>query len=124
MTGGSLAAGASLVDTEALSAAVGEVLGLPPAEVGLRLAAGESLAEMASAQGVPREDLTRVISDRLHADYDRAVVVGDMTPGQRDLLVRTLPMTVDRLVDLHAGESWIIAPDGTPAATSSSVGDG
>ncbi len=121
-TGGSLAAGAALVDTDALAAAVGEVLGLQPLEVGSRLAAGESLAEIAAAQGVPRENLTRVFSDRLRADYDRAVVVGDMTPGQRDLLVRTLPMTVDRVIDLHAGESWVIPSGGTPAATSSSVG--
>jgi hypothetical protein len=51
----------------------------------------------------------RVITDRLSEDYDRAVAAGDMTPEQRELLQRTLPMMVERLIELHAGEPWLVA---------------
>jgi hypothetical protein len=107
--GGSLAAGASLVDSVALAEAVASMLDLQPMDVGRRFAAGESLAEMAAEQNVSRQDLVRVITDRLSEDYDRAVAAGDMTPEQRELLQRTLPMMVERLIELHAGEPWLVA---------------
>jgi hypothetical protein len=107
--GGSLVAGASLVDSAALTEAVATVLGLPPIEVGRRFVDGESLAEMATGQHVPRQALEQVIIDRLSADYDRAVAAGDMTPAQRDLLRQTLPTMFDRMVEIHAGEPWLVA---------------
>ena len=113
VAGGSMAVGASLIDSAALTEAIAQALGLSSAEIGWRFAAGESLAEMAADQGVPREVLVRVIEDRFRLDFERAVAVGDMTPSQRDQLVRSLPMMVERMVELHAGEAWLIAPEET-----------
>jgi hypothetical protein len=109
VAGGSLTAGASLVDADAMSEAIATALGLHPLDVGKRMLDGESLAEIAADQDVPRDAVARAIQQRLALDYDRAVAAGDMTPDQRDLLLRTMPAMVERMIDIHAGEPWIIA---------------
>ena len=119
--GGSLAAGSSLIDAPAMAKAIAGVLGLSPLAVGQRLQAGESLAELAAAQDVPREALGEAIQQRLKADWDRAVAEEDMTAPQRDLLVSILPMMVDRMLDLHPGEPWIIGSESTPMSMPMSV---
>jgi hypothetical protein len=107
-TAGSLGAAASLLDWSALLGTIGDLLGLRPDEVARRMAAGESWAEMAAAQGVPRADLETAVAEQFTRDYDRAVATGDMTPAQRDLLVRALPEIIGRIVELHRGEPWLV----------------
>jgi hypothetical protein len=63
---------------------------------------------MAAAQGVPRADLETAVAEQFTRDYDRAVAHGDMTPAQRDLLVRVLPEIAGRIVELHRGEPWLV----------------
>lgn len=118
-TGNSAAAGTSLFDWTGMVAAIGDVLDLNPLALRQRFEAGESLAEMATAQGIERRVLESTIARRFVADYDRAVAAGDMTPGQRDLFVRAMPAQVRRFVEIHRGESWLIdaaSPAPTPGA--------
>ena len=110
----SLVAGVSLIDGEAMLRAIGELLRLTPEEIGRRYEAGESLAEMAAAQGVPREELIQLMMDWLIAGFDAAVARGDMSPAQRDLTVRHLRVHVERMVEIHAGEPWL--EEAAPAA--------
>ena len=107
-TGGSLGAAASLLDWGALLGAIGDLLALSPDEVARRMEAGESWAEMATAQGVPRVAIEAAVAEQFARAYDRAVATGDMTPAQRDLLVRVLPEIVGRIVELHRGEPWLV----------------
>lgn len=107
-TGGSLAAGNSLVDWPALIGAVGQTLNLNPIEIGQRFNAGESLAEMADAQGIERAALIQVVQRRMVADMNRALTVGDMTAGQHELILRGMTVQVERMVRIHRGEPWII----------------
>jgi hypothetical protein len=106
-TGGSLAVIASLIDFDAMYIAIGDVLHLDPADVARRVENGESWAEMAVAEGVPRDDLEQVVLDRLTSDLDRAVTDGDLLSEQRDLLVQVMPLVIGRIVDLHLGDPWI-----------------
>jgi hypothetical protein len=107
-TGGSLAAVASLLDWRELLGGIGDLLALSPDEVARRMGAGESWAEMAVERGVARSALEEVVAGQLTRDYDRAVANGDMTPAQRDLLVRVLPGIIGRIVELHRGEPWLV----------------
>jgi hypothetical protein len=115
-TGGSLAAAASLLDWRVLLEKIGALLFLSPSEVADRMETGESWAEMAVEQGVPRSDLEEVVSAQFALDYERAVANGDMTPAQRDLLVRVLPGIIGRIVALHRGEPWMVTAEATPTA--------
>jgi hypothetical protein len=106
-TGGSLAVIASMIDWEAMFAAIGDVLLLNPGDVAQRMEDGESWADMAATQNVPRGDLEQVVLGRLTSDLDRAVRDGDLMSEQRDLLVQVLPLVIGRIVELHQGEAWI-----------------
>jgi hypothetical protein len=120
-SGGSLAAGTSLIDGPAMAKAIAGVLGLNPLAVGQRLQAGESLTELAADQNVSRQALADAVQQRIEDDWDRAVAAEDMTAAQRDLLVSMLPMMVDRMLDLHPGEPWIIGSESTPMSMPMSV---
>ena len=102
-----IVAGTGLVDPDGLMRAIGDLLRLPPEEIGRRYEAGESLAEMADAQGVARAELVDLMIERLTAGFDEAVARGDMTAPQRELTVRHLRTMVERMVDIHAGELWL-----------------
>ena len=110
----SLVAGVSLIDGAALLRAIGDRLGLTPEAIARRYEAGESLAEIAAAQGVARADLIALMTHQLTTDFADAVARGDMTPAQHDLILRHLPTQVGRMVDIHANEPWLQEP---PAAT-------
>ena len=103
----SIVAGAGLVDAEGLMREIGDLLRLTSEEIGRRYEAGESLAEIAEAQGVGRAELAAFMTDRLTVEYDEAVARGDMTARQRELTVRHLPTIVERMIELHAGEPWL-----------------
>jgi hypothetical protein len=107
-TGGSLGAAASLLDWSALLGEIGDLLALTPDAVARRMAAGESWAEMAAAQGVARAELEAVVAAQFARAYDRAVDNGDMTLAQRDLLLRVVPEITGRIVELHRGEPWLV----------------
>ncbi len=107
-TGGSLAAANSLVDWPALLGSVGQMLELSPIEIGLRFEAGESLAEMADAQGVERAALIQVVERRMVGDMNRALAAWDMTPGQHEVILRGLATQVERMVTIHRGEPWVV----------------
>ena len=109
-TGGSLAAGNSLVDWPALIGALSETLGLNPIEIGQRFEAGESLAEMAEAEGVDRAVLEQVVQRRMVVDMRRAVSEGDMTAGQFEVTMRSMATQVERMVTIHRGEPWVVIP--------------
>ena len=106
-TGGSLAAANALVDWPALIGEVGRTLRLNPMEIAQRFSAGESLAEMADAQGIDRAVLTRAVQGRMVADMNRALAAGDMTAGQHALIMRSMSANVERMVSIHRGEPWV-----------------
>lgn len=116
-TGASAAAGASLINWVGLVGAVAETLQLQPVQIQQRFDAGQSLSEIATAQHVDPALLDQTITRRLTADLDRAVTDGDITPGQRDLLVRTMPSQVARMMTIHQGEPWLLNAKSAPTAT-------
>ncbi len=107
-TGGSLAAANSLIDWSALIGAVGRTLELSPIEIGRRFEAGESLAEMADAQGIDRTNLIQVVQRRMVADMNRALAAGNMTRGQHEVILRGIATQVERMVTIHRGEPWVV----------------
>jgi hypothetical protein len=113
----SLVAGDSLIDSEGLMRAVGSLLQLDPTVIAHRYAAGESLAKMAATQGVDRASLVRVMTDWLTTDFTKSTARGDMTAAQRDLLIRNLPVQVERMVAIHPDEPWVPGSGSSPGAT-------
>ncbi len=110
-TGGSLAGANSLVDWPALIGAIGQTLELSPIEIGRRFEAGESLAEMADAQGIERAALIQAVQRRMVADMNRALVAGDMTPGQHEVILRGMATQAERIVTIHRGEPWVVVTE-------------
>ena len=110
-TGGSLAAANALVDWPALIGEVGRTLRLNPLEIAQRFNAGESLAEMADAQGIDRAVLIQAVQRRMVADMNRALAAGDMTAGQHALILRSMAANVERMVTIHRGEPWVVGSE-------------
>ena len=108
-TGGTISAtAASLINWEQVTVDLGDLLDLTPKVIQDRFIAGESFAEIGASQGVPRDDIEGIIARRLAADSREAVDLGDMTTGQRDLMLVHLADQIDRLLDIHHGEPWLL----------------
>jgi hypothetical protein len=78
--------------------AAAEYLGLTPAQLRRRLARGDSLADVARAEGKSVDGLEQALVDAAEERLDRAVEDGDLTAAQRDELLERLREHVDELV--------------------------
>jgi polyhydroxyalkanoate synthesis regulator phasin len=72
-----------------LDAAAG-YLDLSRAQLRERLAAGDSLADVAKAQGKSVDGLVQALVDSAEAELDKAVAAGDLTAKQRDAIEQDL----------------------------------
>lgn len=79
--------------------AVGERLRLDPATLRQRLASGQSLADIAAAQGVDRGTLLRVIELAVDAALDRATLTGYLPAGRRARVRAWLLPRAEQLID-------------------------
>lgn len=79
--------------------AVREALGLEPGEIRERLAAGESLAEIAEAEGIDRQAVIDAVVAAHQARLDEAVADGHLTQEQADELAARFADRVDERVE-------------------------
>jgi len=103
----SIVAGAGLIDADAMLREIGALLRLEPEEIGRRYEAGENLAETAAAQGVGRASLVDLLTRLTTAGLEEGVARGDVSVPQRDLIVRHLPVQIERMVEIRTGEPWV-----------------
>jgi hypothetical protein len=78
--------------------AAADYLGLTSAQLGRQLMSGESLADVARAQGKSVDGLEQAIVTAARSDLDKAVADGKLTDAQRDELLQRLQQHVDDLV--------------------------
>jgi len=74
-------------------------LGLTRAQLGRRLMAGKSLADVARAQGKSVAGLEQAMLDDATSQLDRAVADGKLTSAQRDDILRELREHIGDVVD-------------------------
>lgn len=79
---------------EAMVAAVAEALGLTPEEIETRHDAGETLWEIAEAEGLSAEEIQDLMSSTHDAALEDAVANGDLTQEQADWM------------DAHMEQMW------------------
>lgn len=82
--------------------AVSEALGVEPAELRDRLAAGESIAEIAEAEGITLEAVTDAVVAAHRDRLDQAVADGRLTQEQADELAARFAERIDALVERGA----------------------
>ena len=80
-------------------AAVAAYLGLTPAQLVAQLAAGKSLAQIATAQGKSVSGLEDVIYAAAKARADKAVAAGKLTAAQEQTLLAALKSHLDAIVN-------------------------
>jgi hypothetical protein len=88
---------------DALTAAA-KYLGLSESELGAKLRGGDSLADVAKAQGKDVSGLQDAIVAAAKADLDKAVADKRLTQGQADDLLGGLKSHVDELVNAKPGD--------------------
>jgi hypothetical protein len=79
-------------------------IGVPPADLRIEFAKGRSIAEVASAHGVPVETVVAAVVAEAAAKVDRAVADGETPPGAADRIKGRLPQWATRMVNGHRGE--------------------
>ncbi|MGA2285988.1 MAG: hypothetical protein ABSG55_06940 [Dehalococcoidia bacterium] len=77
-------------------------LNLTPQQIETQLKSGKSLADIASAQGVSRDDLKNTITTAVDTQVDKAVSAGTITQSQGDNIKSMLSSKLDQLID-HTG---------------------
>ncbi|MGD0116277.1 MAG: hypothetical protein ABSC13_09800 [Dehalococcoidia bacterium] len=77
-------------------------LNLTPQQIQTQLKSGKSLADIASAQGVSRDDLKNDITTAVNTEVDNAVSGGKITQSQGDNIKSMLSSNLDQLID-HTG---------------------
>lgn len=100
-----------------LAGAVSDLLGLEPREIAERWRGGESLAEIAAAEGVAREELAALFLAAAEERLDAAVAAGRINERERAALATLAEERIERLLDRQAGDGppWA-GPVGEPAA--------
>lgn len=79
--------------------AAADYLGLTEAQLREKLRAGQSLADVAKAQGKPVDGLKKAMLDDAKARLDQAVKDGELTAAQRDELLEGLESTIDDVIN-------------------------
>lgn len=91
--------------------AVATKLGITPQALVSEVRAGKSLAQVAQAHNVTRDELKATMRAALKADLDKAVAAGKLTQAREDEMLAKFDQRVDKLID-HQGGSR--RPAGTP----------
>ena len=78
-----------------------DTIGVPPAELLSDLKAGQSVADVANAKGVPVETVVNAIVQDASQRVDQAVTNGKLTQEQADKIKAALPARVDKAVNHH-----------------------
>ncbi len=107
---GSVDAAADIVNWSGVMVTIAWQLDINLIDLRRRYDAGESIAEMATRQGVSADTLTAAVVKRIGMDLDRSVERGDMTTPQRDLIAGQVPLWISRMIEMHAGDPWSTAP--------------
>lgn len=107
---------AAAQNAQATVQAVSDLLALDPPEVADRLAAGESLAEIAESEGVSRSDLISALQTGVTARLDAAEAAGSLTPEDRATREAATLTRIETLIDRHRGDR-LPETDATPPTT-------
>ncbi len=97
-----------------------EVLDMPKDELTQQLKDGNSLAEVAEAQGMSVDDFKAGLLDEVKAKLDALVDEEKLTEDQADRIFQAFEDHIDRIVDAHPGERGRCPPgpprhwDGAP----------
>lgn len=91
--------------------AVATKLGITPQALMSELRAGKSLAQVAQAHNVTRDELKATMRAALKADLDKAVTAGKLTQAREDEMLAKFDQHVDKLIDQQRGPH---KPAGTP----------
>jgi transcriptional regulator with XRE-family HTH domain len=82
-------------------ASAAEVLDLEGAELVSQIKSGSSLADVANAQGMSREDLTAALIIQTAAHLDALVAEKKLTDEQAERIAQGIESNIDRIVDGH-----------------------
>jgi polyhydroxyalkanoate synthesis regulator phasin len=82
-----------------LAEAAAEVLGLSVEDVRTAIAGGQTLAEIASANGMDTEDFKSALLENVKGSLDEKVSAGDITRDQADRLYERLSENIDDIVN-------------------------
>ncbi len=96
--------GMDLIRDRAVGTAVMELLGMDRAEIRIEWLDGNSLAEMAEAQGVDRETLIDTISTAIDTKLTEAVENGRITEERKAEIEAELTTKIEEAVDLHLSD--------------------
>lgn len=91
--------------------AVATKLGITPLALETELRAGKSLAQVAQARNVTRDELKATMRAAVKADLDKAVAAGKLTQAREDALLAKFDQNVDKLIDRERGSRQ---PAGVP----------
>lgn len=99
-----------VVDEASLQAAVARVLRLDPSEISRRFDGGETIADIAASQQVPRRRLVGAIDRAVAAELSGAVTAGDLPPQGRRMIERFIAAQVATFLDLRQSEADLSPP--------------
>lgn len=91
--------------------AVATKLGITPQALVTEVRSGKSLAQVAQAHNVTRDELKATMRAALKADLDKAVAAGKLTQAREDEMLAKFDQHVDKLIDHQRGSH---RPAGTP----------
>jgi hypothetical protein len=95
-------------------AAAAEVLGMTEEELREALASGQTLAEIAVAQGMTVEDFTAALRANIVADLDEALAAGEITQEEYDEKIASLDERLDDIINSTPSTGLRTGPgDGT-----------
>jgi hypothetical protein len=100
--------------------AASAALGMEPAALGEALRSGDSLRDVATAQGVDYDVVSKAILDAAKTDLDALVAAGNITQERADerLAKLTEALASDEFPRGHRGHKPEAAPEASPAAAS------
>jgi hypothetical protein len=88
------------------------ILGMTPQDLQAQFQAGKSLAEIAQAKGISRDDLKKKLLDARSARLDAAVKAGRLTQAQADQIKAQMAANIDRRLDMKPGQQRPQRPAG------------
>lgn len=97
-------------------------IGVTTAELRTQLAAGKTLASVATDNGKTADGLKTALTAAAKTDLDAAVTAGRVTQAQEDKILADLPARLDQEInEVHTGGPGGGGPGGPPPASSSST---
>ncbi len=102
------------------SDAAATYIGISASDLRTQLAAGKTLAAIATANGKTVAGLKAALTTAAKSDLDAAVTAGKLTQAQEDKILATLPTRLDQEInEVHTGAPG--GPGGPPPADSSTA---